>query len=156
MRKIFIRAIIGIIFLAIVNPIFAAETSSPPTVKFDKAIHFFATDGSDVVVVPGTYQVEAAEEWLRLIPGERRDALLLDAQSTQHEETIEESIALSFSGDEDTHHLVLLLPGGKSLQSIGSVSGVRSRRALSPRTRASQAQIRQRYRARQQQLALRR
>jgi hypothetical protein len=125
-------------------------------VKFDKAIHFFAADGSDVVVAPGTYQVEAAEEWLRLIPGERRDALLLDAQSTQHEETIEESIALSFSGDEDTHHLVLLLPGGKSLQSIGSVSGVRSRRALSPRRRVSQAQIRQRYRARQQQLALRR
>ena len=134
----------------------ATTTDPHTTINIDSPIHFLAADGSDVVVVPGTYQVEAAEEWLRLIPGERRDALLLDAQSTQHEETIEESIVLSFSNDEDTHHLVLLMPGGKGLQSMGSVSGVRSRRALSPRRRVSQAQIRQRYRARQRQLALRR
>jgi len=156
MRDLFIKPYMFLIFLAVTSPTLASEETTGTTVTLEQAGHFLSSDGSDVLIQPGTYIVEAAEEWLRLIPGERRDALLLDAQSTQHEETIEESIALSFSSDEDTHYLVLLMPGGKSLQSIGSVSGVRSRRALSPRRRVSQAQIRQRYRARQQKLALRR
>jgi len=40
---------------------------------------FIGTEGSDVVADPGDYSLEAAQEWLQLIPRtERRDELLRD------------------------------------------------------------------------------
>ena len=36
-----------------------------PTINLDRVVHFF-TPGGDVVVEVGKYDVEAAEEWLRL------------------------------------------------------------------------------------------
>ena len=86
MKLTVMRSILGVLFLAMANPILAAETHLAPTVKLDQAIHFLAADGSDVLVRPGTYEVEAAEEWLRLVPGERRNALLLEAHQTQHDD----------------------------------------------------------------------
>ena len=49
------------------------------TITLEQAVHFLNAEGSDVLVKPGTYQLEGTEQWLRLIPGERRDALLLEA-----------------------------------------------------------------------------
>lgn len=155
MKHIFIRSILGLLFLVMANPIFAAETSPGSTVTLDQAIHFLASDGSDVVVGPGTYQVEAAEEWLRVIPGERREAWLLEATPTRHEETLDAPVALAVSGEEDHYHMIVLLPGGTGLETIGSVSGVRSRRATS-RRRLSKAQIHRSYRTRQPRYATKR
>jgi hypothetical protein len=155
MRKVFIRAILSYVFLVLATPTFAAETIGGATVTLDQPIHFLATDGSDVLIQPGTYQVEAAEEWLRVIPGERREAWLLEATPTQHEEILDAPVAFSTPGEDDQHHMVLLLPGGTGLESIGSISGVRSRRGT-PQRRLSQAQIRQSYRARQQRYATKR
>lgn len=40
---------------------------------------FIGTEGRDVVANPVEYSLEAAQEWLQLIPGtERRDELLRD------------------------------------------------------------------------------
>jgi hypothetical protein len=125
------------------NPIFAAETSLAPTVTLDKAIHFLGADGGDVLVQPGTYQLEIAEEWLRLVPGERKDALLLEAIRTQHDENLNAAQAMSQSGDADEYRITLLLPGGNGLEVIGSTSGIRSRavkRRLSSRTRIPKQQ----------------
>lgn len=143
MKYIFIRSILSLFFLAMVNPLYATETSTAPLVNFETAIHFLATDGSDVLVRPGTYEVEAAEEWLRLVPGERRDALLLEAHQTQHDETLHSPKAMMTDNDGDKHRLVLLLPGGTGLEAIGSASGVRSRavkRPLTSHTRPQQQQ----------------
>jgi len=110
----------------------------------DQAVHFLAADGGDVLVQPGTYQLEVAEEWLRLVPSERKDALLLEAMRTQHDEDLKAAKAVSQSGEADEHRIVLLLPGGKGLEAIGSVSGVRSRgvrRTPISRTRTQQRQV---------------
>jgi len=155
MRKVFIRAILSYVFLVLVTPAFAAEPIGGATVTLDQTIHFLATDGSDVVIPPGTYRIEETEEWLRVIPGERREAWLLEAIRTKHEETIDAPVAFSTPGENDQQHMVLLLPGGTGLESIGSISGVRSRRAT-PQRRLTQAQIRQSYRARQQRYATKR
>jgi len=155
MRKVFIRAILSYVFLVMVTPTFAAETGRETTVTLDQAIHFLSSDGSDVLIQPDTYIVEAAEEWLRVIPGERREAWLLGAIRTKHEETLDAPVAFSTPGEDDQHHIVLLLPDGTGLESIGSISGVRSRRGT-PQRRLSQAQIRQGYRARQQRYATKR
>lgn len=126
------------------QPSFGSTNSpSTTTLTLDQAVHFLAVDGSDVLVPPGTYQLEVAEEWLRLVPGERKDALLLEAMRTQHDEDLTAAKAMSQSGEPDEYRIVLLLPGGKGLEAIGSVSGVRSRavnRPLTSQTRALQQQ----------------
>jgi hypothetical protein len=112
----------------------AEPLDSLPTVELETPIHFLAPDGSDVVIESGRYQVEAAESWIRLIPGERRDALLLIAESAMHDEPLDAPQADLRPVDGDTQTIVLLLPGGRSLEAIGSVSGVRSRAITRRRT----------------------
>ncbi len=126
MRHVFIQSFIVLSFLAITSPTIAMEGSPGTTITLEKAAHFLAADGSDVLIKPGTYIVEAAEECLRLVPDERRDAELIEAMRTQHHENFTDAKAFFRSGEADEHRIVLLLPGGKGLEAIGSVSGVRS------------------------------
>jgi hypothetical protein len=105
------------------------------TITLDQAVHFIGTDGSDAVADPGDYSVEAAQEWLRLIPGtERRNALLIEANAITHEEILTSPMAISLPGEEgetaDIHHVVLLLPDGQSLDAVGTYSGIRPRGLL--------------------------
>jgi hypothetical protein len=102
------------------------------TITLDQAVHFLGTDGSDVVADPGEYTVEAAQEWLRLIPGtERRDALLIEAQKGTHEVKVEIPIVISTPGSEpdelDVHVVQLLNPDGTSMVASGTYSGIQSR-----------------------------
>jgi hypothetical protein len=143
MKYVFIRSLMVLTFLAITIPIFPTDGVANTTVTLEKTTHFLTTDGSDVVVKPGIYAVEAAEEWLRLIPGERKDALLLEAMRTQHDENLKAAKAVSQPGEADEYRIVLLLPGGKGLEAIGSVSGVRSRAVRRPSTSRTRTQQRQ-------------
>ncbi len=125
------------ILLAVLLPLFllgfwqpsqAERSNSLTIVELTTPIHFLAPDASDLVVEPGTYSVEAAEKWLRLISGERRDALLLEAHASKHEELIEQPVSfLTSKNDHDTYHLVLLLPNGQQFESVGTVTGIRAR-----------------------------
>jgi hypothetical protein len=104
------------------------------TVTLDQPVHFTNAEGSDVVLNAGEYAVEPAAEWLRVTPAEGQavDALLLEATTGNHEESLTAPLALSAEGEQpDTHHLALLLPGGKRLEAVGSYSGIRSRGTLS-------------------------
>lgn len=116
-----------------------ATVSVPPSassIVLEKRVHFSAPDGADVVVAPGTYQVEQAEETqLRLVPateGEQKPSLLIVAMATQHDEPLGGSLALSVPYKEDEHHVMLLLPEGKALDAVGSYSGVRTRTTAVP------------------------
>ena len=103
-------------------------TFANTTITLEQPAHFTTAEGSDVVLNPGEYMIEPAEEWLRVTPGEGQavDALLLEAQSATHEESLTAPLALSAPGEQpDTHHLALLLPNGKRLEAIGSYSGLR-------------------------------
>ena len=111
------------------------------TVTLEQPVHFTTAEGSDVVLDAGSYAVEAAEEWLRVIPGERREAWLLEAIHTTHEEPLDAPEAFATHEEGDQQHIVLLLPGGIGFESIGSVSGIRSRAVT--RQRTSQTRARQ-------------
>ena len=101
------------------------------TIELDAPVHFLAADGSDVTVSPGTYEVESAEEWIRLIPGERRDAVLIEADRQTHALDIDDPLAMGFPGDTeeeaDLYFVMLLLPEGQSLEATGTYSGIRPR-----------------------------
>ena len=105
----------------------AAES---PITRLDKAGHFTAPDGSDVLVGAGTYRVEqSAETHLRLIAEPPQPAIEIRATPTAHEETVTAPLAVVIAeeGQEDEIHLVLLLPDGLGLDATGTFSGTRSR-----------------------------
>jgi len=117
-------------FLSLGTPATYADT----TITLEQPVHFTTAEGSDVILNAGTYTLEPAQEWIRVTPsdGQSVDALLLEALTGNHEESLTAPLALSAKGEEaDTHHLVVLLPGGKRLEAIGSYSGLRSRGTLS-------------------------
>ena len=110
----------------------ASPTDETTTITLEDSVHFLAPDGSDLLVEPGTYSVEAAEEWIRLIPGkERHDALLLEAKKQTHDVPMEIPIALSIPGSTpeelNYHQIQLLLPDGTSLEALGTYDGIRPR-----------------------------
>jgi len=117
-------------FLTLGSP----ETYADTTITLEQPVHFTTAEGSDVMLNAGTYTLEPAQEWIRITPsdGQSVEALLLEALAGNHEESLTTPLALSAKGEEaDTHHLVVLLPGGNRLEAIGSYSGLRSRGTLS-------------------------
>jgi hypothetical protein len=119
---------------ALFSPILSTQgamSEEPTTIRIERPVYFLAPDGSSALVESGRYDVEHAQEWIRLIPDERRNAWLIEATSTTHEEVLTSPLALSLPGEEgesvDIHHVVLLLPGGNSLDAVGTYSGIRTR-----------------------------
>ena len=101
------------------------------SISFETPVHFLSPDGSPLVTDSPTFSVEAAEGWIRLNPGNPQDALLIEARQGSHELEISDALALSVPDIEDPqhdrHHLLLLLPDGKSLEATGTYSGIQPR-----------------------------
>lgn len=113
-----------------------------PTIVVEQPLHFTGADGTDVVAGPGIYRVESRGESLIVLVKEvDQHEVVLQALTTGHESVITEPVALLAPTDEDTVHLVLLLPDGKRREAVGSVSGTRSRAPSAPlsSTQVSQA-----------------
>ena len=115
-------------------PIAWGETANPSsfsTIEFDQPLHFFGVDGTDMVIPPGHYQVEAAESWLKLVPaGEPRSAaVLLEAKQGRHGETLTEPVVRTEEDKDnpDVFHIAVLLSDGSGLEAIGTKSGIRPR-----------------------------
>ncbi len=109
----------------------ATSTDPLTTINTDTSIYFMGPDGSSQVIPPGTYTVEAAEEWLRLVPEVRHESFLIETKAGTHELELPDTLALSVTDTEDDsqdrHHLILLLPNGESRESTGTYSGIRPR-----------------------------
>ena len=98
------------------------------TVSLHQHVHFITPEVMDIVASPGTYRLEAAEpNRLKLIPPAGRRAMIVDALPTNHSEDISVPIALFVQDDEKLPHVVLLLPGGKGLEAVGSYDASRTR-----------------------------
>ena len=98
-------------------------------IELEREVHFLTPTGENVVVLPGTYSVEAGDAALRLIPDDEQTTqpITIQAESTTHEESLESAQQVSTSMDPDKHVVALLLPDGKAMQAIGSYSGVHPR-----------------------------
>ena len=129
--KWILGVLLTLVILGAVLKSHAAITDPLTTIELDKPVHFLAPDGSDVRMDAGTYAIEPAEEWIRLMSGERHDAVLIEAKKGSHELEIEHTMAVSIPGNsegqEDHHYVMLLLPGGQSLDATGTYSGIRER-----------------------------
>jgi hypothetical protein len=109
----------------------AQEIQDLTTVRLDYPVHFLAPDGSDLVSKSGDYRVEASDNVMRLIPKEGGESLLVQAEQAKNEVELSEDLAVGIPGETeeqaDTYSVLLLLPPDKSLEAVGTYSGIRPR-----------------------------
>lgn len=98
-------------------------------VEFDRAVHFLTPEGQDIVLPPGGYTVEVVQESLQLKSADKEDAeaVVIQAQASTHQESVEAPELVKISGGEDQQVVMMVMPGGKALQAIGTFSGVQPR-----------------------------
>lgn len=107
---------------------------SIPTVEIEQPLHFTDPEDADVLIQPGFYEVTTGPDRVVLTSGDDSPPILVQAQSMEHQEDLAEPYAFLEPGEEDFHHLLLLLPGGKGWEATGSVSGIQSRALARKRT----------------------
>ena len=133
-----------LLFMGLLTSVSVAEQvpiQDPVVVQFTQPVFFVSPDGTPYLVMPDTYTVEPAHPWLRLIPAERKDAILIEAATINHEESLQTQTAVIIESETGKIHLLLLFPDGKALEARGSSSGIQSRATL--RATLSQRQIQQ-------------
>jgi hypothetical protein len=98
-------------------------------VEFERDIHFLTPEGQDKVVPSGGYYVDAVENGLRLksADNEEAEAVIVQAEATTHEQTVEVPEVVSIKEGEEQQVVMVLLPDGKAMQAVGSSSGIQSR-----------------------------
>jgi pimeloyl-ACP methyl ester carboxylesterase len=110
--------------------------SAASVILLEKTVYFTAPDGTAVPVNPGGYVVEAGDKSLRLTVPDGETPLVVAASPGTHDEAVMSPTPLSFAEDgeqADLHHLVLLFPDGKSLDAVGTYSGIAPRGLLRDR-----------------------
>jgi hypothetical protein len=108
-----------------------SEAATASMITLEKAVHFSAPDGAPLAVDPGDYVIAPGDRSLRLNLLGSESTILVAASSGTHEKKVATPTALSFAEEgaehADIHHIVLLLPDGKSLDAAGSYSGIATR-----------------------------
>ncbi len=122
-RHLFVTGLLLCFFV----PVPYCDADSSPIIVLDRPIHFLDPEGSDTQILPGTYQVKLVEGALQLIIDESTPRLLIRAQPIAHKEALTEPVGVEIPTNEDTVHLVLLLPGGEGTDAVGSYTGVKTR-----------------------------
>jgi hypothetical protein len=98
------------------------------TITLDRIVHFTAPDFTNATAHPDIYHViEAGTNRLKLKEVKRQRVLIIEALGTHHSESLTTPVALYLQDDEKFPHVLLLLPGGKALEAVGSYDAVRSR-----------------------------
>ena len=81
--------------LLLITAGWATMTDPLTIIELETPVHFLAHDGSDLLIKAGIYAIEPAEEWIRVMSGERHDALLIEAKKGTHELDLTDMLALS-------------------------------------------------------------
>jgi hypothetical protein len=104
------------------------EISEAPRIKLERAVHFLSPDGADTVLAPGVYGVEAKDEKVINVTAiDGGKIITIQAEAGTHEQQLSAPEALTVAQEEDLFHVVLLMPGGKTLDALGTFSGVNTR-----------------------------
>ncbi|MEO2167133.1 MAG: hypothetical protein ABGY42_03255 [bacterium] len=111
------------------------EGVSYAPVALDRQAHFVSTESEAVVLEPGRYLVEVTGTPPLAVRTQAGDGKWsIDAVTGAHDESLQTAVAESIPGEPDDPHLVLFLPDGKTIDAVGTYSGVTERAA---RTRRS-------------------
>ena len=98
------------------------------TITLDRAIHFITPQATDVVAQAGPYRLKESEpSAMKFIGLKTNTTAVVDALHVSHQADIAEPVALYIKDDQQFPHVVLLLPGGKGFEAVGSYDAIRSR-----------------------------
>jgi hypothetical protein len=108
--------------------VFGQEAPERLTVTLDKPAHFLTPDGGDVVLTAGEYTAKShGEKSIQVTAIGSGEMNTLQAEAGTHEQQVSSPTPMAVASEEDVVHIVLLMPGGTTLDAIGTLSGVRTR-----------------------------
>jgi outer membrane protein assembly factor BamB len=136
------RTICGFILVAALQSVLSScsgQRAAPPTVvtqaepsvaavQVERPLHFTGADAADVIVEPGQYRLSAAaQSQLQFSSEDNGNTVIVSANPTEYRAQVSESLAMIIALDEDTRHVLLLLPDGNGLEAVGFFGDVRPR-----------------------------
>jgi len=127
MNPFFMRTFLGTWCVLLCGMVAIAIPFSSTTITIAQSTHFTASDGADVVVHPGTYEVEGTDNEIRLIPAGDVASIPLSAQQTPFPQEVDAPIAMSIPLEKEGVYIAWLQPGGKGLEAIGFHSPIQKR-----------------------------
>ncbi|MDH5642260.1 MAG: hypothetical protein OEY28_13310 [Nitrospira sp.] len=131
MKRYLAFRVVGVVLgLLLSLPIMGQAEEVPARIVLEKDVHFNAPDGTDVHVQAGEYDISGAESTLQLFPIGQDEPIIIQATATTHDEDVDLPIVLGVpeeGAEADLYHLVMFQSGGKSLDAVGSLSGIKSR-----------------------------
>lgn len=135
MRRLSLLIVLVALFFCMVSPtLLLAGTPPSTTITLDRAVHFSAAAGGEAVAPAGDYTVLAVENSrLLLIPEKGTVPLLIQAETTSHEENLRSAVARSITGEGDEHHILVFLPGGQGRDALGFYTGGRTKAGTTAR-----------------------
>jgi hypothetical protein len=117
--------------LSLCLPIIGTAAQSPTSITLESSVHFTAADGNAVVLESGSYEIQGKGEQLEVRSLADQKTIVLQASKGRHELKIKVPIAISIPGyteeEADYYYIALLVPGGTSLETTGTYSGIQSR-----------------------------
>jgi hypothetical protein len=141
---------VGVSLLFGVGPIWsAAPQAETASVILEETVRFLDPKGADILLVPGTYHVQADPPYLLVSTKDGQPAITIKAEATQHQEQLDRPVALSIPEADNVYHIVLILPGGIGFDAAGYTGEIRSRgprkqSAIAPSIVSSQLRFEQR------------
>ena len=98
-------------------------------VEFDREMHFLSKEGTDIALPAGSYYVDPVQDGIRFKSAdqEEAEAVIVEAETTTHEQTVEAPESVSIKEGDDQQVVLILMPEGKGLQAVGTISGIQSR-----------------------------
>jgi hypothetical protein len=121
-------SLFGLTLWSILTVVGMPQDAASTMVTLDRPVHFVAAAGGEIVAAPGEYTVLAVENSrLLLIPEKGTVPLLIQAQTSSHEESITSPAVRSIPAEGDEHHILVLLPGGQGRDAIGFYSAGRTK-----------------------------
>ena len=128
--RIHLIAGLGAILMGVVGGafVFSQDTPERLTITLERAVHFLAHDGAETVLAPGVYTAKAHDEKsIQVIAVSSGETTTIQAAVGTHEQQLSAPQLVAVASDEDVVHIVVLMPGGTTLDAIGTLSGVRTR-----------------------------
>jgi hypothetical protein len=111
----------------------ALAVVDPMVITLAHPLHFSTPDGGEILVPAGAYHLDQSQVTrLQLLSPDGAQRLVVAAQSIEHGFEVTSPLALIVPADEGQQHVILLQPGGKALDALGSASGVRTRVPIQP------------------------
>jgi len=109
-----------------------------PTLVLPEILYLPTLDEGDKQLTPGTYEVgRITDDSVTLIGSDPIGSQAYRATVVPHDLPVEELTALLVNGEDNSRHLIILMPEGKAWDIVGSNTGIRSRAAeLRPFTTA--------------------